>query len=48
MVERGARQYTSGMGLVFSKLAIEAHGGQIGVDNNVGKGCTFWFTLPSV
>ncbi len=48
VVERGARQYTSGMGLVFSKLAIEAHGGQIGVESEVGQGCMFWFTLPAV
>ncbi|AMY08424.1 Sensory/regulatory protein RpfC [Luteitalea pratensis] len=35
-----------GLGLAFCKLAIEAHGGTIGVDPGVPAGSTFWFELP--
>lgn len=35
-----------GLGLTFCRMAIEAHGGTIGVDSTPGSGSTFWFRLP--
>jgi two-component system sensor histidine kinase/response regulator len=41
----GARP-TSGLGLTFCKLAVEAHGGRIWVESLEGEGTRFHFAIP--
>ncbi len=45
-VTGGQKQRGSGLGLAFCRLAVEAHGGTIGVESQKGQGSTFSFTLP--
>ena len=40
------RKYSTGLGLTFCKMAVEAHGGRIGLESQVGQGSRFWFELP--
>lgn len=36
-----------GLGLYITKMLVEAHGGRVWVESKVGKGSTFWLSLPT-
>ncbi len=40
------RKMSVGLGLAFCKLAVDAHGGDIWVESEAGRGARFSFSLP--
>ncbi|MBN1136197.1 MAG: PAS domain S-box protein [Anaerolineae bacterium] len=37
----------AGLGLSVVKAVVEAHGGEVGIEDRPGGGVVFWFTLPA-
>lgn len=42
----GAPKLSTGLGLTFCRMAVEAHGGKLWVESEPGNGATFYVTLP--
>jgi signal transduction histidine kinase len=44
---RQSKVRSTGLGLAIARGIVDAHGGRLWVDSTVGRGSTFFFTLPT-
>ena len=45
--QSNSESYGSGIGLSYSKILVDLHGGNIIAENNPDKGATFWWEIPA-
>lgn len=45
LAAQDSEEYGTGLGLYVVKTTVEAHGGQVGIDDRPGGGSLFWFEL---